>query len=369
MPSPARLAMARGPAAVLDLQRKIGNRAVTRFLARQPAHDVDDEPAGIFDAVGQMWDATVELGEARGRKDWAKCARILAPLGQDFVLPLLKDFSDKELAAIDAAAKPLTAGQRDVLHRQISFLRRRIPDVEAQRGVAVHDAGRQDVSVTVDGGAVEARVKVAYRDLEDLTGEDVISGFSLSYTGRDAARAHWIQFVWREIIFERSGEKPKPLGGTYKTDSGTWPLTTDETKPQWHVDSVSKTVPFYEATGDHNTSAGNLTVFDDPGAAQDTIKPHMKGRNQPTRVISRVHFASYLVRDMDVLHRIDTNIEWIFTGTKLTSKTGAAESKGSPGGLDKLHIAALLQQYSKFDYFAEAAAKAPPAAPVPAKTK
>ena len=282
---------------LLRLQRSHGNRAVGQLLLqRQPKADV--KPADLVEELGQHL--------AKGKRQ--------------AVLDKLRLLSPDDLTAVDAARGSLKKDHAALLHRCVSFVRwAPVAEKPHPSDVTVKKEGTTQGldPAKVPGGTVEVRTAVDYywkKASETKTG-----GVSLNYTGADAPNTRWLQFIWRGIWVERkpltARGKPriKPVEGTISRGNGTYPLTTDRDKPDWNTDASAGT-PYFEVNGSVNRSDKEVTLYDPPDHRNDKAQAEFSDdRDPPTRGTSIAHLTDYLVRDMDVLFRVDIEIDWELT--------------------------------------------------------
>ena len=237
---------------LLNLQQSVGNRAVTDILARD---DVKKAPADTFrDAV-------------KG-KSWPAAAKALNEVPDGDVQALLKPLAAKELDLLDAASgklKDLPLALRIRTHRHIVFLRR------PAAAVAPHDddfkvtgAGKLEGKQKAGGGEVTVRTgvegKVEPEDADDSG--DRTDAVSMSYSGPDAGKTRWLQFISREVVIPATDKaKERWVPGTTGADSGRqYALTTDPDKRVWNTDTAADSgTPFYEESGINNRTADATT--------------------------------------------------------------------------------------------------------------
>lgn len=89
-------------------------------------------------------------------------------------------------------------------------------------------------------------------------------------------------------------------------------------------------------------------MFDLPYNASDKVDGAFDAG--ATKVVSRAHFVTYLVRDWQVLHQANVDIHWRFgakggTPARRQSATVSAASKLESRQRDR-----LVAQFPKFDY-------------------
>jgi hypothetical protein len=69
-----------------------------------------------------------------------------------------------------------------------------------------------------------------------------------------------------------------------------------------------------------------------------------------TKVVSRAHFVTYLVREMDILHEVHIDVEWEFTSDKDVPRAQSVSKAGNATALDPDIRKRLLEQFPDFDY-------------------
>ena len=252
------------------------------------------------------------------------------------------DLSGLELAVTEAFA--LDKDLAEDLRRVIRFVRHK-PKVGAG-GAFGPPKGKPE------GGAVEkgATAKVGIGTVEVKTGVSVetagagssAEAYTLSYTGDDADKMHWMQFVWRKVdpkFPAKTGIPSKPMEKKLTHSSRNYPLTTDKSKPGWLVDSGMDpgTTPgasgkaFYEESVPVNRSAKAVRMTDFPSTMEREIAPLFADASKaPTSVVSHFHADTYLIRNMDVVYRAQIDLEWEFKSAtpspvKATVTGGAAD--------------------------------------------
>ena len=169
-----------------------------------------------------------------------------------------------------------------------------------------------------------AAVKIGSGTVEVKTGVNVHAGaagssteaYSLTYTGDDASKMHWMQFIWREVIQEfppKSGKPSKPMEEEISHSGRSYRFTTDA-KPVWQTDSATRKSPFYEQDNTVSRKPNELTMVDFPSSEERIIVPLFKDSSSaPARVVSHFHATTYLIRNMDVVYRADIDLTWTFT--------------------------------------------------------
>lgn len=221
---------------------------------------------------------------------------------------------------------------------------------------------------TPSGGTTEkkAGAKIGSGKVEVQTGVTVSAGaagssteaYSLSYTGADADKMHWLQFAWREVNIESPakarGGKPtkKPMEQELSHSGRDYRLTTNPAKPVLLTDSGTKKSPFFEENTTVNRTAKQLTMADFPSSMEMQVAPLFKDPSSaPTRVVSHFHATTYLVRNMDVVYRADIDLVWEFTSAKPSPVKATA--KGGPADhLDLEQRATLVTGDPDVDFLA-----------------
>ena len=306
--------------AILQLQRTHGNQAVQQMLARNKTKV-------------KVSDFRAEFTKAAKAGDWNKAAMASFVIDDDKLRKLLGKLSDAELGLLETEAQTLAAvlpGLGDRIHRHVSFQRHAPAKAQKQKDATVPDEGTLEHEEKVDGGKVKVHTDAEFK-LSD--GTIYSEAFSLSYKGKQASSTRWLQFIWREI------EVDDPTKGTFRLDEpvsttgGSYRLTTDPAKPSYNTDTASTTDPFYDAGAVNNRTSEATTIFDQPAPARAKVDAQFDAG--ATKVVSRAHFTSYLVRDMSVLEKVNIDVEWVFNAKGDVPRThhvaaGAAQRAGSP---------------------------------------
>jgi hypothetical protein len=69
-----------------------------------------------------------------------------------------------------------------------------------------------------------------------------------------------------------------------------------------------------------------------------------------TRVVSRAHFNTWLIRDMEVLYRVQLNVVWDYTTRREPPRAQSVAAAGPASALEPRMRARLIAQYPNFDY-------------------
>jgi hypothetical protein len=278
--------------------------------------------------------------------DYERAAALLAAERDDGrIMDKLRALTATQLGRLDAAAVNVLGAGADRIHRPILFLLHGPAAGAPHDEVTVERAGTVGASGTVSGGDVEARTAVRFR-----AGRHVGDpGFSIGYRGADASRSHWLQFVWREIVVEHPRSRPRRVNGTvHSSAKNDYRFTTDPARPIYNTDSRSDTNPFYEARFSDNRTADATTIYDAPGSIERVVR--LQFTQRATRVVSRAHFTTYLVRDMRVLYMVTTDLEWTFTSDADNPRPTQTQSGRAANALDPEMRRKLVEQYPDFAY-------------------
>lgn len=267
-----------------------------------------------------------------------------------------------KITDLDAAAVAQTPKIGNRVHRHISFLLHAPAALTGNRAdYTVPTAGTDKHTKTgVGGGEVHARTGVGFK--VGGVGAEQSGAYELEYKGADAQKTHWLQFIHRIIKSEKTGP---PATTTYldsavtSTAAGGYRLTTDPAKPFYNTDSARANNPFYYAGGVSLRDPTKDTMLDAPAPRTDFVTTAFRGGAD--KVTSYANFNTYLVRDMDVLYRINISQRWEFDkathwddATKTVTGTPGVKSDVTGGtavtALDKGHRDRLVTQYPNFDY-------------------
>jgi hypothetical protein len=192
--------------------------------------------------------------------------------------------------------------------------------------------GKETHSATVGSGKVTAREND--EDPSDKSNDN----FSLDYSGKDADKAHWLQFVNFMMYADDSVAGRVYYTGDIQTTSGKKPFSTDKVT-NWSVDSNSGSDPYYEATGSNQRDPGKSTkMFDEPGgpsingfAAQHASTKAPKA----TTVTFIASFDTYLVQDGKSTYHVTWTATTVYDVAKKTS-AAIAYHTGAGGAVTAL---------------------------------
>ena len=181
--------------------------------------------------------------------------------------------------------------------------------------LSVKDAGKLESTTKVGDGTVEVHTG---QELEREGAPDGDNNFALTYKGKDADDARWLQFIWREIIGVDDKGASTPVRETITTTGGTYDLTDNGTfdkfgkpvKNNYNTDCPDKSDPFYETVGESDRTADSTKMIDLPGALTGQVKGAFK--NGAKQVASRAHFATFLIKGRKVTFQTAIDIAWRF---------------------------------------------------------
>lgn len=294
--------------------------------------------------------------------DWNKAAILLNAFNDIDLDARIKAIKAAgKIVDLDAAAVAQTPRIGTRVHRHISFVLHAPAALTGNRSdYTVPTAGTDKHTKTgVGGGEVHARTGVGFK----VGGAgDELSGYELEYKGADAQKTHWLQFIHRIIKSDKTGP---PATTTYLDSAvsssavGAYRLTTDPSKPFYNTDSADPNNPFYYARGVSQRDPTKDTMADAPAPREDFVTTAFRGGAD--KVTSYANFNTYLVRDMDVLYRIDISQRWEFdkathwddatkTVTSIPNVKSEFTGAAAVSALAKGHRDRLVAQYPKFDY-------------------
>ena len=186
-------------------------------------------------------------------------------------------------------------------------------------------ATEQTAGTTAHTGRVGSGTVTVRQDLRvQVGGATRPPAFAIGYQGPDSQNAHWLQFIWREIIQKDGSNNVTTMPGSITSNVGTYQLTAGGTMTapgtpgmtNFNTDSLSSTDPFYEANALNNRTADATTIYDHPSAADAYVQRAFA--NGATEVKSRAHFNTFLVQTDHVTYRTQMNLEWHFASAAAT---------------------------------------------------
>lgn len=181
---------------------------------------------------------------------------------------------------------------------------------------------------------------------------DGAQSMSLEYTGENANRVDWLQFVNMRMFATPVGAAaPVFRAGTVQTSSGPTAFSNNTTT-NWSVDGDQAGVaPLYNDTFDSERRPSRaLAMFDRPGGATvvATALAFVAGPAAgATRVTFVAGFESYVVRNNHVLYRVAWSASTVVDVAAATA-SGIMYSQGAAGQVTSLravHRTALLAEY------------------------
>ena len=229
------------------------------------------------------------------------------------------------------------------------FLLNAPPPKTTANAPGITATGTEDHKESVIGGEVTVRTGDTY------TGTTYTDLFSMGYEGGLASETRWLQFIWREIHVTDSAGKTTALTDTITSSTNTYDLTSNPSSPNYSVDAFSSETPFYEdrdpASGKSGLSgrnADNTTIYDQPSGRTDIASREFG--SGATKVESKAHFHTFLVRDYQPMYQIDLTVSWDYTSAATPPRSQSVENtkevKKLPGKMKK----ALEAQRPEFSY-------------------
>jgi hypothetical protein len=91
-------------------------------------------------------------------------------------------------------------------------------------------------------------------------------------------------------------------------------------------------------------------MLDRPSSMIHLLRSQFQGTNKATSVISRAHFTTYLVRGMDVLYKVNIDVEWKFTDENEPQLVQSVRHGEKAEQLEPGQRKRMLEQYPNFDY-------------------
>ncbi|MFL5740594.1 MAG: DUF4157 domain-containing protein [Flavisolibacter sp.] len=203
-------------------------------------------------------------------------------------------------------------------------------------------AGKDLGSGTVPGGTVTVRTG---DQRPGQSGDDL---FTIGYIGGSSQDSRWLQFIWREMIVTEADGSVKALNENYSNGKVTYNLTTDPDNPIYNTDTNSSTSPFYQDGFLNNRTADSTTLIDEPGPIDTKVQRHINAG--ATKVISRSHFNTFLIRDYRPLFQVSLTVEWTYTNSTIPPRMQKLESAKSVDHLPSDMRATLLKQFPSYNY-------------------
>lgn len=224
------------------------------------------------------------------------------------------------------------------------FLLNAPPTAVPGGSTVINAPGAEVLNVPVEGGAISAHTGVDF-----TAGSHGTEGFTIGYTGGLSAESHWLQFIWREIIATHPVVGESWVADSITTSSNRpYQLTTDPDEPVYNTDSKDPKNPFYEAGFAANRTADSTTVIDMPGPALAKVRAQFAAG--ATRVVSRAHFSTFLIRDYRTVAQVGIDVEWVFASVAEPPRVQTLRSGGKTTALPEAMRDTLIRQYPDFAY-------------------
>jgi hypothetical protein len=263
-------------------------------------------------------------------------------------LPVLRAIPAASLDPLAAAVQTSMPGWSDDLYRTVRFVAHAPAAHTTDSQFTFVTQGTVENEADVGGGHVRVQTEPTIQAIGHGN-RRIAHGYTMAYTGPDAPRTRWLQFIWREIEVTHPTRGTYKVRGTITTSGGSYDLTTDPTLPNYNTDAApGAPTPFYEESGGHNRTADATTMWDHPSSMDDLVQTEF--RNGATQVSSRAHFNTWLVRDMDVLYRVQLNVAWNYTNRREPPRTQNVAAAGPASALDARMRERFLVQFPNFDY-------------------
>jgi hypothetical protein len=264
----------------------------------------------------------------------------------------------------------LTFDDDSALNRSLDFLRVEQFTTMPESAPPVDSTTPYGKPVSVSGGDVTTFSDVSLLQLENGALKSESGSFGFQYTGADALRTGWLQFISMEA--EKFDKSKNHLGWVTsvktqfqgKPDEFRW--GTDES-PVWYLDSATGNAPFYgaEATkavagrsagdsGAHVSTVKEETIFDRPTVDPAVVTEAFKDHNV-AKLVVRLKFHDYLVRGMDVLYENTMTVEFPITSASQDPTAGRNNQPGTgrpASALAAEHYWALVAKYPKWGFYA-----------------
>lgn len=365
-----------GPGYVLALQRALGNRAVARALRpRVLARDVSQwSDSGKIDPaqIERMYQEAVSAG------DWARVIGMVNSAAHDRdILALLRPIQQRGPEALKAAiavADQLHWDEDHPVRRELAFLL-----MEGQLGQKARAPRHPGFSLGTPSGSsdpVAGGTVTAYDAVTDPRGgrEDF---FALQYQGPHAEETGWLQFVAVEAEAFDAGSggngefQDGSMTGRYQDEKMRYGTASS---PDWHLDTISDVLPFYEAANAAGGRGSAIVRYDTPGTparpghpatpvvggettmidrpqADPQIVKHAFGKGV-RRVERRARFHEYLVRGEDVLYENELVVQDTYWRPEETPvRHNIMGRRSATNRLQAPHYHALIGRRPEFSFY------------------
>lgn len=334
----------------------VGNRAASNLLARAA------QPAGPRHLLRQPTLKPDPVAEKRAKLDALVKAKKWQPLATE-----LAAFSDTEMPAWipqfpgSGFAEFMTfllnhhspGNDRVFARATFASFQREHPQVSPSENVVIFKPGTASRPLSVPGGTVTVRTGVVHALKQGLGDPEERKelGYSVTYKGADSERSRWIQLVWFEAIALYPGGPAEGKALSFDVPAAAMPMrsTTDHGDQHVIVDAQGET-PFYEDHGANNRTADSTTIFDAPTSQSSGFTDVFDGPSPPARVTATAHMIQYLVRDDQVLCRVNLEVRWVFSDRKVPTPTFSEPRLRAVTHLNPEHHRTLAAQFPGFTW-------------------
>jgi hypothetical protein len=235
----------------------------------------------------------------------------------------------------------------DVLSKALFLLNAPQAETSTYAMVTVDNAGTEKHKAKVGGGEVTVNTGV---DFKTLDGAKYPGGYSVGFSGGSkVTESRFLQTIWSEIVNTQADKSEvyvnkKGLGCA----NGQMDLTTDPLKPQYKVDSASKTSPFYESAGVSIRTSTGTTIYDRPSEFSDIIAKQFDAG--ATKVVERDHFDVFLIQEEKAIYHVSLVVEWVYTSKTAVTRTTTFGSGSAITNLPADVKKQVVKEYPKFEY-------------------
>jgi hypothetical protein len=227
--------------------------------------------------------------------------------------------------------------------------------------IVVDDPGRMERTLAITCGghdgtiSISSGVRVTENALPTSAGDrpDVqitvgySNGISVAYNGTRCAECKWLVFAWRELFATYTGRGELRQAGVATTPNGSYKLTENPARPNYHVDSASSIDPYYEAGGNTNLrTPTSTTIFDQPSP-----RTSVDQKNPDTSELRSVgHYTAYLVCSGRICGKAFYSVTHRWTPSASGGSWGSGvyqfPQPQAPGTLSQGEKAAFVSQYA-----------------------
>jgi hypothetical protein len=337
----------------------IGNRATSRLLdgaaPAVPRRHLARQPGHTGDTSDPVQAARAKLAALAARKAWQALATELATFSDADIPGLIPAMSHEAFGDfMNFLLNHSSAGNDRVFARaQFLTFQKEHPGERPSENVKIVKGGKAGRTLAVPGGEVVVhtgeRFDAADPSRQDFHNVGEATGYSVSYKGKDSERSRWIQFVWFDAIAEGPGRRTGGEPLAFEIPAAAFPLhsTTDRGDQSVIVDARRDT-PFYEDGGASNRTKDSTTIFDAPTSESSQFEKVFSGSSPATKVTATAHMIQYLVRDDQVLCRVNLEVKWVLTDTKVPPPTFSEPRLAPVTHLVPAHRRALRVQFPHY---------------------